>query len=286
MMLQQDAPEDYVVATGVAHSVRECLEIAFDQAGLEHRRSRRDRPVAEAPGRGRSSDRRRLEGQARAGLGAADELRAADPADGRRRPRAAQRRRAAWPSAQLGRERARSRPSSSALACRADAARRALITGITGQDGSFLAELLLARGYDVTGVMRVERRRRLGCSEHLRGRIELVHGDLLDPRRAGRRGRRACARTSSITWPRRPSCRTLGGDPAATLAAIAGSTAALLEAVARAQRPTPACLSPAPARSSAPLRRARSARTRRAGRRPHTRPPSSPPTSLWPAPHP
>ena len=34
-MLQRDEPEDYVIATGVAHSVRECLEIAFDQAGLE-----------------------------------------------------------------------------------------------------------------------------------------------------------------------------------------------------------------------------------------------------------
>ena len=34
-MLQQDKPEDYVIATGLAHSVRECVEIAFDQAGLE-----------------------------------------------------------------------------------------------------------------------------------------------------------------------------------------------------------------------------------------------------------
>jgi GDPmannose 4,6-dehydratase len=34
LMLQQDKPEDYVIATGVAHSVKECLEIAFDQAGL------------------------------------------------------------------------------------------------------------------------------------------------------------------------------------------------------------------------------------------------------------
>ena len=58
------------------------------------RPSRGDRRVAEAPGRGRPSDRRRLEGQARARLGAADELRGADPADGRRRLRAAQRRRA------------------------------------------------------------------------------------------------------------------------------------------------------------------------------------------------
>ena len=34
-MLQQDEPEDYVIATGVAHSVRDCVEIAFDQAGVE-----------------------------------------------------------------------------------------------------------------------------------------------------------------------------------------------------------------------------------------------------------
>jgi GDPmannose 4,6-dehydratase len=35
LMLQKDVPEDYVIATGVAHSVRTCLEIAFDEAGLE-----------------------------------------------------------------------------------------------------------------------------------------------------------------------------------------------------------------------------------------------------------
>ena len=35
MMLQQDRAEDYVIATGVAHTVRECVEIAFDQAGIE-----------------------------------------------------------------------------------------------------------------------------------------------------------------------------------------------------------------------------------------------------------
>jgi len=35
MMLQQDEPQDYVIATGIAHSVRDCLEIAFDQAGVE-----------------------------------------------------------------------------------------------------------------------------------------------------------------------------------------------------------------------------------------------------------
>src|SRR5205807_4307113 len=34
LMLQQDQPEDFVIATGTAHSVRECLEVAFDHAGL------------------------------------------------------------------------------------------------------------------------------------------------------------------------------------------------------------------------------------------------------------
>ncbi len=34
LMLQQDTPEDFVIATGVAHTVRECVEIAFDQAGV------------------------------------------------------------------------------------------------------------------------------------------------------------------------------------------------------------------------------------------------------------
>ncbi|HXP98805.1 MAG TPA: GDP-mannose 4,6-dehydratase, partial [Solirubrobacteraceae bacterium] len=33
-MLQRDTPEDYVIATGEAHSVRECCEVAFDEAGL------------------------------------------------------------------------------------------------------------------------------------------------------------------------------------------------------------------------------------------------------------
>lgn len=57
---------------------------------------------------------------------------------------------------------------------------RALITGVTGQDGSYLAEFLLNKGYEVYGMVRrssVERFERL---EHLRGRIEIVHGDLLD----------------------------------------------------------------------------------------------------------
>ncbi len=58
--------------------------------------------------------------------------------------------------------------------------RRALITGITGQDGSYLAELLLDEGYEVFGVVRrasTESFERIG---HLTGRVELLQADLLD----------------------------------------------------------------------------------------------------------
>ena len=49
LMLQQDSPEDYVVATGHAHSVRDCLEIAFDQAGLSSDEYLRIDPALQRP---------------------------------------------------------------------------------------------------------------------------------------------------------------------------------------------------------------------------------------------
>jgi GDPmannose 4,6-dehydratase len=58
--------------------------------------------------------------------------------------------------------------------------KRALITGITGQDGSYLAELLLEKGYDVTGVVRRSSVERFERIEHLRGRLTLAQADLLD----------------------------------------------------------------------------------------------------------
>ena len=58
--------------------------------------------------------------------------------------------------------------------------RRALITGITGQDGSYLAEFLLDRGYEVWGVVRRSTSASYGNIDHLRGRLELVQGDILD----------------------------------------------------------------------------------------------------------
>ncbi len=58
--------------------------------------------------------------------------------------------------------------------------KRAIITGITGQDGSYLAELLLDKGYEVVGVTRRLSAPNTGRIEHLLGRIELRPADLLD----------------------------------------------------------------------------------------------------------
>jgi GDPmannose 4,6-dehydratase len=61
-------------------------------------------------------------------------------------------------------------------------ARRALITGITGQDGSYLAELLLEKGYEVHGMVRRSSTERFERIEHLRDRVALHQADLLDER--------------------------------------------------------------------------------------------------------
>jgi GDPmannose 4,6-dehydratase len=58
--------------------------------------------------------------------------------------------------------------------------KRAIITGITGQDGSYLAELLLSKGYEVTGVVRRASAPSFWRIEHLLDRITLRPGDLLD----------------------------------------------------------------------------------------------------------
>jgi GDPmannose 4,6-dehydratase len=118
--------------------------------------------------------------------------------------------------------------------------RRALITGITGQDGSFLAELLLEKGYAVTGVVRggpaVEPAGEpagevsLGCSGHLRAQIELVHGELIEPETL--RGAIERVRPHEVYHLAAPSFVPASWDrPEETLRAIAGSTAAILQAV-------------------------------------------------------
>jgi GDPmannose 4,6-dehydratase len=60
--------------------------------------------------------------------------------------------------------------------------KRALITGITGQDGSYLAELLLEQGYEVHGMVRRSSTEKFERIEHLRDRITLHQADLLDHR--------------------------------------------------------------------------------------------------------
>jgi GDPmannose 4,6-dehydratase len=64
-------------------------------------------------------------------------------------------------------------------------ARTALITGITGQDGSYLADLLLEKGYDVHGMVRRSSTETFQRLEHIRDQLTLHTGDLLDQRSMG-----------------------------------------------------------------------------------------------------
>jgi GDPmannose 4,6-dehydratase len=106
-------------------------------------------------------------------------------------------------------------------------ARRALVTGISGQDGSYLAELLLDQGYDVTGVVRDPR------AEHpnlvVRDQVTLLRGDLLEP----------ATLVDAIETAEPDELYHLGAPtfvpdsyehPERTHAAIAGATATLLDA--------------------------------------------------------
>ena len=57
---------------------------------------------------------------------------------------------------------------------------RALITGIAGQDGSYLAEFLLAKGYEVAGLIRRARTEQHERIAHIQHRLQLHEGDVLD----------------------------------------------------------------------------------------------------------
>jgi len=59
--------------------------------------------------------------------------------------------------------------------------KRALITGITGQDGSYLAELLLNKGYEVSGIVRKTSHFLYANIAHIQNRLKLYQADLLDP---------------------------------------------------------------------------------------------------------
>jgi GDPmannose 4,6-dehydratase len=107
-------------------------------------------------------------------------------------------------------------------------ARRALITGVAGQDGSYLAELLVARGYEVAGAVRPGReqaaRERLGAVSE---RVELVEADLLD--RASLRRVLAETAPDELYHLAAPTFVPASWkDPTETLQAIASGTATLL----------------------------------------------------------
>lgn len=59
--------------------------------------------------------------------------------------------------------------------------KRALITGVTGQDGSYLAELLLEKGYEVAGIVRKTSHFKYENIGHIQNRLNLIYADLLDP---------------------------------------------------------------------------------------------------------
>src|ERR1700739_1360090 len=116
-------------------------------------------------------------------------------------------------------------------------ARRALITGITGQDGSFLAELLLEKGYSVVGTIRGKPTDPLGCSEHLRGHLSLLAADL--EQQQSWRAAVAEVEPDELYRLAAPSFVPHSWQhPAETLRTIAGSTASLLEAVREHSRDT------------------------------------------------
>ena len=110
--------------------------------------------------------------------------------------------------------------------------RRALITGISGQDGSYLAQLLLDEGYDVTGVVRDPVDRELPHLGGCRERISLVSGDLTAPHTL--RDALGAVRPHELYHLAAPTFVPASWeDPAAVLDEIAGATAELLGAARR-----------------------------------------------------
>src|SRR5689334_14164759 len=108
--------------------------------------------------------------------------------------------------------------------------RRALITGISGQDGSYLAELLLDKGYDVYGVVRRPLGERFGNIEHIRDRLRLMVGDIRDRESVG--AVLETAQPDEIYHLAGPTfVPDLWARPCEALEAIAKPTALLLELV-------------------------------------------------------
>jgi GDPmannose 4,6-dehydratase len=111
-------------------------------------------------------------------------------------------------------------------------ARRALVTGVSGQDGSYLVELLVAKGYDVTGVVRDPSDRELPHLAAVRDRISLLHGDLGEPRTLVEA--LSASRPHELYHLAAPTFVPASwDDPARPMAEIAGATGTLLSAARR-----------------------------------------------------
>ena len=116
--------------------------------------------------------------------------------------------------------------------------KKALITGITGQDGSYLAELLLAKGYEVHGLIR-------RSSSFSTGRIDHLYHDPHEPGAPlflhyarpdrlvvpGQRICTTCSPTRSTTWAPRATSRSASRCPSSPPTAAAMGTLRLLEAI-------------------------------------------------------
>jgi GDPmannose 4,6-dehydratase len=112
----------------------------------------------------------------------------------------------------------------------AESPHTALITGISGQDGSYLAELLLAKGYEVTGMIRGAPEDRLGASEHLRDQVRLIRGELTDHDSLAHAV--VQAQPDELYHLAAPSFAPASwARPATIVTAIAGATARMLETV-------------------------------------------------------
>jgi len=115
--------------------------------------------------------------------------------------------------------------------------RRALISGITGQDGSYLSELLLAKGYEVHGIVRRASTFNTDRIDHLyrdphepETRLFLHYGDLSDGT-VLRRVLEKCSPMRSTTWARRATSRSPSRSPKYTADVVGTGTLRLLEAL-------------------------------------------------------
>jgi len=89
---------------------------------------------------------------------------------------------------------------------------RALITGVTGQDGSYLAEFLLERGYEVYGLVRRSSLEKFDRIQLCIDRIELVEGDLTDQSSLDHVIQAVKPDVRYTTWRRRASFRRRGAS--------------------------------------------------------------------------